>query len=96
LVLDMQQQVLGLDARVDTITITARRNGPNLELWVEAPNSPTYSGRYYSAPIANISSLTIRGTDDNETIRVVGNLGITRINVAGRGGDDTLEGVQSP
>lgn len=67
LVLDMNQQVLGQDGLTENVTITARVNGENLWLWV---NAPAFSGLYYSAPVFGIQSLTIRGSGDHETITV--------------------------
>lgn len=105
-VLDMQQQILGNDRSpitgqliLEQYTITARRNGNNLELVVNNPSSPECSGVYFSQPIASIRSLTIRGADDDETIRIEGQLwrpeeiplGETRpITIWGRGGNDTI------
>ncbi|HBI44952.1 MAG TPA: hypothetical protein DDY78_19170, partial [Planctomycetales bacterium] len=82
LVLDMNYQVLGRDQVNDNITITASRVGDNLQLYVYDQNSPSYTGVYYSAPAANITSLTIRtannatGTANNDTIVLDGNLGL--------------------
>ncbi len=90
LVLDMTTQVLGRSRVGDKVTITARRNGLNLELAVSGPNLDGYDGLYYSAPAAGIRSLTIRGSDDDETIRLEGALGVGPITVMGRGGDDTV------
>jgi hypothetical protein len=69
LVLDMNQQVLGQDGLTENLQINVRRNGANLELLVTGP-SATYFGVYYSAPIAQIHSLTIRGSSDHETLVV--------------------------
>src|SRR5205814_2296624 len=48
------------------------------------------NGTYYSAPAANIRSLTIRGGYDNETIQILGNLGVGPITIDGRGGTNTI------
>ncbi len=74
LVLDMKQQLLGNDGLVENFTITARRGANNIELFVDNPQSPQYSGLYFTAPAASILSLTIRGSSDNETIRIAGPL----------------------
>src|SRR5262249_38017201 len=89
LVLDMKKKGLGVDGAVQNITILAQRNGPNLELRVNAPN-PTFTGLYYSAPAADIDSLTIRGGNDNETMRIIGPLGINTINMSAGTGNDKL------
>ena len=104
LVLDMNDQVLGLDGVGDNITITAQNIGGNLQLSVNDPNSPTYSGVYYSAPAANITSLTIRGSTDlntllNETFQLQGPLGLGpngngSVTIqAGRGNDTIIVGI---
>lgn len=95
LVLDMNQQVFGRDGLIEDLTITARRNGADLELWVDNPAYPAYSGRYYKGPADRITSLTIRGSDDNETIRLEGPLHLGpgaagAITVWGRHGNDTV------
>jgi hypothetical protein len=90
LVLDMNKQVLGVNAaRNENVTIVASLNGPNLQLQVAAPTGQL-TGVYYSAPVADIRSLTIRGGDDNEKIRIVGPLGLDTINVDGGTGNSTL------
>jgi hypothetical protein len=69
--------------------------------WVWNPFDP-YFGLYYSAPASDVNSLTIRGSDDNETIRVDGSLqlGLTgngSLSIEGRGGDDRIViGATSP
>lgn len=81
----MEQQVFGRSNPGEAVTITARRNGSNLELIVSGP-SGQYSGTYYSAPAAGIASLTIRGSDDHETIKIEGDLNVGPIRIMGRGG----------
>jgi hypothetical protein len=81
LVLDMNQQALGVDGATDDVTITARRSGANLQILVNDPNSPKYSGVYFNGPAARIATLTIRGSttagsQDNTTFIVQGNLGL--------------------
>lgn len=91
LVLDMNQQVLGRDGLHENLTITARRNGANLELVVGGAGDNRLNGTYYSAPAAMINSLTIRGSaGDNHAITIQGDLGIKAITVQGRGGSDSL------
>lgn len=95
LVLDMNQQVFGRDGLIEDLTITARRSGADLELWVDNPAYPAYSGRYYKGSADRITSLTIRGSDDNETIRLEGPLHLGpgaagAITVWGRHGNDTV------
>jgi hypothetical protein len=92
LVLDMNKQVLGVDGIPnEAVTITASLIGGNLQLQVTAPAAPL-TGVYYSAPIVDIRSLTIRGSDDNETVRIVGPLGVSgnTITVDGGAGNNTL------
>ena len=98
LVLDMNDQVLGLDGINDNITITAQNVNGNLVLNVNDPSSPIYSGVYYSAPAANITSLTIRAstqTANNDIIELDGPLalgpgGTGSITIEGGIGHDTV------
>src|SRR5262249_44456282 len=76
LVLDMNYQLPGVNGRVENLTITARRNGANLELIVTGAANPALNGVYYSAPAAAIRSLTIRGSGDNEVFHLIGDLGV--------------------
>ncbi len=80
LVLDMNFQLRGNDAAADTIV--ARRNGLNLELTVNGQ-------RYHTWPLAQITSLTIRGSADTDFITVDPALGIN-VTVDGRGGYNRL------
>lgn len=89
LVLDMNYQLAGVDRRAEPLTITARLNGANLELVVSGAANPALDGVYYSAPVADVRSLTLRGSDDHETFRLVGDLGVG-VTVVGRGGNDRL------
>ncbi|MCI0637732.1 MAG: Ig-like domain-containing protein [Gemmataceae bacterium] len=98
-VLDMQQQVLGASNQFgglkDTLTITAKSVGANLVLNVSGSGIATLDGDYYSAPRANILSLTIRGSDDLETIKLEGPLalgptGNGAITIQPRGGGNTV------
>jgi hypothetical protein len=95
LVLDMNFQMLGVDGTNDPITITASRGGgagnPNLTLTVTDPNSRQYSGTYFTGLAANIRSLTIRGTAGNDTIDLIGALGVGPITIDGRGGNNRIE-----
>jgi hypothetical protein len=91
LVLDMQQQVLGQDGLTENLTIIVRQNGANLEIEVVNNSSAgTFAGIYYTAPLTEILSLTLRGSGDNETFRIEGDLNLN-MTVAGRGGTDTLQ-----
>jgi hypothetical protein len=108
LVLDMYQQTYGRSGpgmvakggvgpaagAPEDITITAARAGDNLQLSVAGPD-PALNGVYYSAPVAGIKSLTIRGSNDNETIVIDGVLGLSpsgdrKLTVMGRGGKDVV------
>jgi hypothetical protein len=96
LVLDMNTQVLGLAGPTHDLTITASRSGNLLVIDVSrtpgsavVPN-PYYIGRYWVEAASNVRSLTIRGSGDNETIRIVGPLGISTVTVDGRGGNNSL------
>ena len=82
LVLDMNSQVSGNDGSADSITITW--NGPNLELHVNGEI-------YHSENASTISSLTIIGSGDNDTVTVLSNPG-RPVEVIGGGGNDTLRG----
>ncbi|MBL8799739.1 MAG: hypothetical protein JNM56_38005 [Planctomycetia bacterium] len=88
-VLDMNYQVLGLDGRTEDVEITVRNavGGGGIQIIVTSRNVPQYSGVYYQG---NATALTIRGSDDHETIRFVGNLGLNSIEVVGRDGNDTV------
>jgi hypothetical protein len=91
LVLDMNQQVLGNDGLTENLTIIVRRNGANLEIEVVNNSTPgAFAGIYYSAPLATIQSLTLRGSGDNETFRIEDDLDLN-FTVDGRGGTDTLQ-----
>lgn len=104
LVLDMRYQMFGVTPSAaggaDNLTITARNVNGNLELSANNPDEPgsPYNGVYYSVPAANIKSLTIRGTNDNETIRIEGPLGLKKVNniegsvfIESGGGKDTIQ-----
>src|SRR5262249_12434309 len=59
--------------------------------WVSGSTSARLNGLYYSAPLSDLTGLTLRGSDDdNEKFVIDGslNLGIT---VDGRGGNDSLQ-----
>jgi hypothetical protein len=94
LVLDMRQQVLGLDDTKERLTIHAWRDGDDLVLSVFGSSDWALNGEYYRAPISGpggrILSLTLRGSDDDETFVIDGDLGLGSVTVDGRGGDDTL------
>jgi hypothetical protein len=72
LVLDMDQQVLGNDGLNEDLLMTVRRNGANLEIHLANLTSPgVFAGLYHSVAFADVLSLTIRGSDeDNETLVV--------------------------
>ena len=78
LVVDMSNQVPGNDGDHDFIT--TRRSGRNLEILVNGEV-------YHSDTAANIRSVTIRGSNDDETISVQ-TLFSGRVDA--RGGNDTL------
>jgi len=91
LVLDMNYQMLGVDGIADPITITASNVGGQLELVVTDPNSPQYSGTYWSGLASNIDSLTIRTSNlGNTTVQIIGNLGL---NTNGMTGDVANGGI---
>lgn len=80
-VLDMSYQVYGAGVPNETVLIHALNVGGFLEIHVTGPDAQRdtqhrYNGLYYRAPAANIRSLTIRGTSDNETILIQGPLGL--------------------
>ncbi|MFO0845934.1 MAG: calcium-binding protein [Gemmataceae bacterium] len=95
LVLDMRQQVLGLDEVKERLTIRAYRDGGDLVLSVFGSSDWGLNGEYYRAPLngpgGRILSLTLRGGDDDETFEIDGDLGLNSVTVDGRGGEDTLE-----
>jgi hypothetical protein len=98
LVLDMNQQVYGRSNLVgggaDTIEITAQNVGGFLEIYVSGTGlsaDANLSGLYYRAPVANIKSLTIRGTSDNETFKIIGDLDISgAVSIEGGTGVDEV------
>jgi hypothetical protein len=95
LVLDMQQQVLGLDGVHEALTIRASRDGGDLVISIFGSLDPSLNGEYYRAPIAlagsRVLSLTLRGGDDDETFVVEGDLGLGSVTIDGRGGRNALE-----
>ncbi|MCI0699954.1 MAG: carboxypeptidase regulatory-like domain-containing protein, partial [Planctomycetia bacterium] len=104
LVLDMEQQVYGRSNVAgqpnlpDQLVIHAKNVGGFLELHVNntdpATADPALNNRYYRAPAANIKSLTIRGTSDNEYILIEGPLGLKDngpVYIQGREGNDSIE-----
>jgi Ca2+-binding RTX toxin-like protein len=78
LVIDMANQIPGNDGINDTIT--SRRNGDNLEILVNGEV-------FHSGAAASILSVTIRGSNDNETILLEAQRPGA---ILGRGGTDTL------
>ncbi len=94
LVLDMQQQILGRDGIHEQLMIRAWRDGYDLVLSVYGSSDMRLNGDYYRAPVfgpgGRILSLTLRGSDDDETFLIDKNLGIPSITIDGRGGNDTL------
>ena len=96
LVLDMNQQVYGQSSPPgwpgvpDDLTIDIRNVGGLLRIRVDG-SDPALNGYYYEAPAANIRSLTIRGSDDDEMFTIVGDLGIAgNVYVDGRGGTNSV------
>jgi len=100
LVLDMNYQVFGQSDRPvaggkfvpDNLVITASTVGGNLRLTVGTGDEASpLSGVYYEAPAANIRSLTIRGSSDNEMFIISGPLGLAgskAVTLEGGGGND--------
>lgn len=74
LILDMNQQVLGLDGRTENLDVIVRHNGSNLEIEVVNRSAPVMFGVYYSAPLSEILSLTLRGSGDDETFIIEDNV----------------------
>ena len=106
LVLNMNYQIYGRSGYTDPVaggtsaalpenlTITAKNVNGMLELSVSGPEV-SLNGVYYSAPAGNIKSLTIRGSDDNETIILDGPLGLSptgsrEVTIKGNGGKDIV------
>ena len=99
-VLDMNYQVYGRrpDSLIgpelpDDIIITVSNVNGLLQINVSGPDG-NLNGVYYHAPAANIKSLTIRGSDDNETIVIDGPLGLAGskdLTIDGRGGKDIVK-----
>ena len=88
LVFDMNHQVLGMDGRPDNITITVQNMavpgvpGGDLQISVDDPLVPQYSGMYFNAPANQYTGLTIIGGPENDTIQVAANgvpLGLANI-----------------
>jgi secreted trypsin-like serine protease len=89
LVLDMHYQLLGVDGKREDLTIAAQRNDANLDITVSGAGNVALNGVYYSAPLADIRSLTLRGADDNEHFQIGGDLGF-RVTVQGGAGKNEL------
>jgi protocatechuate 3,4-dioxygenase beta subunit len=85
--LDMNYQALGRDGLTENITISVTKIAiGQIQITVNDADCAAYSGVYYSGPA---SSLVIRGSNDNETVDIQGDVGIP-VTVYGGGGDDTL------
>src|SRR5262249_33216991 len=80
-VLDMNYQPAGNDGTPDGVT--ARLNGPNLELLVG-------SQVVYSGPLSQVSSLTILGSTDSEWIDLYSGFGGIPVTVDAGDGDDSV------
>ena len=76
LVLDMSKQLEGNDGDLDQIV--AKRNGANLEVWVDGE-------RYHSEAVANLTGVTIIGSSDTDWLTIEGDLGI-EVSFDGAGG----------
>src|SRR5262249_49289458 len=76
LVLDMNYQLLGVDGKRENLTIAAVRHGNNLQIVVRGASNHALNGVYYSAPLSEIRSLTLRGSSDNERFIIGAGLGI--------------------
>lgn len=104
IVLDMNYQVLGASNPGENIkSILAKQNGNNLEIWVDIDGDGAYTqpyeGLYFSEQASKIISLTIRGSDDNETFILDGPLALggedgaglnAKIELDGGAGNDTF------
>ena len=77
----MNNQVAGNDGKADTII--SRRNGGNLEILVNGEV-------FHTGAAASIQSVTISGSNDNDTILLDTQRPGT---IVGRGGSDTLHGA---
>ena len=79
LTFDMKYQVYGQSGGVEDLTITLKndggKDGGRIQIWVSGPEGKL-NDKYYDAPAKNIKELIIRGYDDNETINIIGDLGI--------------------
>lgn len=82
LVLDMENQPWGNDA-VDETTIEASRFGGEFRIRIDGVLR-------YTCPMDQLLSVTIRGSDDDETIVVSGLGEAVPVTITGRGGDDTI------
>jgi hypothetical protein len=90
-VLDMEYQVYGRPGVIDNLEIIAININGFLELWVDGPDGDL-DGLYYRTPVDKLSSLTIRGSGDNETFRIIGDLGIGgNVYIESGGGKDKIE-----
>lgn len=97
LVLDMNYQVYGLSSPagggVDNLTITIEKK-PWGALFIDVTNGGAYgglNGTYYATDPSHIRSITIRGSNDNETVRIIGDLGIQgNVYVDGGGGTNEI------
>ncbi len=90
-VIDMNFQVLGNDGLTEDLTLFARLEGGDIVVDLINTSTGVLSGEYFRAPAANVLSLTLRGSGDNETFRIDTGLGVP-VTVDGRTGDNTIEG----
>ena len=81
LVLDMTKEVAGDDKIADTITVSEQAGYLNIVV---------NGNLYYRDLAANISSLRIRGSSDNDIFLISGPISITDVLFTGGGGIDTM------
>lgn len=93
LILDMNFQTYGKTVAGEKIEIFVRKIGANLEIEVKGGDA-ALDGIYAKIDASTVKSLTIRGTDDNEIVKIEGPLGFAAGSKAiifeGGGGDDQL------
>ncbi len=86
--LDMKYHLAGNDGLPDAIRVT--QNAGRIEIWVQSGPSGT-PNLYYADAAANIASILLRGSSDDETFTVDASVGLV-VTVEGGFGFDVLRG----
>ncbi|MFM7151724.1 MAG: hypothetical protein ACKO23_18000, partial [Gemmataceae bacterium] len=93
--LNMAQQVLGRDGLVEDLRVAIRREEADLVILVSGSADSRFNGEYFRGEASLITGLTLRGSDDNETFVMDGDLQGLPVEVIGGGGKDTLQDAET-